>query len=198
MNRAILLSGGVDSSAIAFLEQPQLAIFVDYGQMPAVGELRAARAITKRLGIPLEAIRIDCSSLGSGDMAGTCASPYAPVPEWWPYRNQLLVTLAAPVALNMGAQEMLVGAVSTDGQHTDGTAEFIKTLNQLMIIQEGRIGVSAPAIGKTSVELVRDSGIPLSLLAWTHSCHVANLACGQCRGCVKRANVLDEIGFGAH
>ena len=129
-------------------------------------------------------------------MAGTCASPHAPVPEWWPYRNQLLVTLAAPVALKLGVQEILVGTVSTDGQHADGTPEFINALNQLLMIQEGRIGVAAPGLGRTSVELVHHSGIPLSLLAWTHSCHVAGLACGQCRGCVKRAGIFEEVGFG--
>ena len=85
--------GRVDSSAIALLERPQLAIVVDYGQLPAAGERRAALIIAKRLDIPLETIVVDCSSLGSGDMAGICASPHAPVPEWWPYRNQLLVTL---------------------------------------------------------------------------------------------------------
>ena len=198
MKRAILLSGGVDSSTIAFMERPQLAIVIDYGQMPAIGEWRAARAIAKRLNIPLETIEIDCSSLGSGDMAGTSASPYAPVPEWWPYRNQLLVTLAAPVALKLGIRELLIGTVSTDGQHADGTPEFIEALNQLMMIQEGGIRVVAPSLGRTSVELVQDSGIPLSLLAWTHSCHVASLACGQCRGCVKRSGIFKEIGFGPH
>ena len=71
MKRAILLSGGMDSSAIAFMERPQLAIVIDYGQMPAGGERRAARAVAKRLNIPLETIEIDCSFLGSGDMAGT-------------------------------------------------------------------------------------------------------------------------------
>ena len=196
MKRAILLSGGVDSSAIAYLERPELSIVVDYGQLPAVGERRAASAIAKRLNIPLETIEIDCSSLGSGDMAGSRASTHAPVPEWWPYRNQMLVTLAAPVALKFDIQEILVGTVSTDGQHADGTPEFIKALNQLMTIQEGQIGVIAPGLDRTSVELVRDSGIPPSLLAWTHSCHVANLACGQCRGCFKRANIFEEIGFG--
>ena len=196
MKRAILLSGGVDSSVLAFMERPQLAIVVNYGQLPAVGECRAARAIAKRLCIPLETVEIDCSSLGSGDMAGTGASPHAPVSEWWPYRNQLLVTLAAPVALKFGVQEILIGTVSTDGQHADGTPEFIRELNQLMMLQEGRIGVRAPGIGKTSSELVLDSAIPLSLLAWTHSCHVGGLACGQCRGCIKRAGIFEDIGFG--
>lgn len=195
MTRALLFSGGVDSSALAQLERPQLAIAIDYGQVPAAGEMRAAAAISRRLGLPLETIAIDCSSLGSGEMVGVEASQHAPTPEWWPYRNQLLVTLAAPVALKFGVDEILLGTVLTDSQNADGTADFVEALNQLMMLQEGRVRVSAPALSKTSAELVEDSGIEPSLLAWTHSCHVASLACGECRGCAKRADVLNDLDF---
>ncbi len=193
MKQAILLSGGVDSSAIAFVERPQLAIFVDYGQLPAEGEWRAANAVATRLGIPLEFIGIDCSTIGSGDLAGIEAAPHAPTSEWWPYRNQLLMTLAAPVALKLGVKEILVGTVLTDSLHADGTPGFIEALSTLMMMQEGGIRVTAPGLYKTSLDLVNDSGIPLSLLSWTHSCHVANLACGQCRGCTKRADTFEKI-----
>lgn len=196
MSRAILLSGGVDSSALATIERPDLAIVVDYGQLPAHGEMRAASAIASRLCLRLEELRIDCSPLGSGDLAGVEASRHAPSPEWWPYRNQLLVTLAAPLALRLGVHEILIGAVSTDGEHADGTAEFVQALDELLVLQEGGMRVSAPGLDRTSGELVQESGMPPSLIAWTHSCHVANLACGQCRGCVKRARVLQDIGFG--
>ena len=193
--RAILFSGGVDSSALAVIEKPDVGIVVDYGQVPAEGELRAARAISKRIGLCLETISIDCSSLGSGDLAGSEGSQHAPSPEWWPYRNQLLVTLAAPLALRLGVDEILIGSVATDRQHADGSPEFVEALNRLLVIQEGRIGVSAPGLERTSAELVRDSGIPASLLAWTHSCHTSSLACGQCRGCIKRASVIRDAGL---
>ena len=174
------------------IEEPDVGIVVDYGQLPAKGELRSARSIAKRIGLALETISIDCSSLGSGDLAGSKASRHAPIPEWWPYRNQLLVTLAAPVALKLGVDEVLLGTVSTDRQHADGSAEFIAALNHLMVIQEGGLRVSAPGIDRTSAELVRDSRIDATILAWTHSCHMASFACGQCRGCVKRAAVIRD------
>ena len=40
-------------------------------------------------------IRCDLSDLGSGDLVGKAANVAAPASEWWPYRNQMLVTLAA-------------------------------------------------------------------------------------------------------
>lgn len=45
----------------------------------------------------------------------------------------------------------------------------------------------------TTAELVRHSGVPREILAWAHSCHTGNLACGQCRGCVKHYQVTKEI-----
>jgi 7-cyano-7-deazaguanine synthase len=117
------------------------------------------------------------------------------VPEWWPFRNQLLVTLAGMRGVHLGVTELLVASVRTDGAHSDGTAAFYEQLDSLMRGQEGGIRVRAPAIGFTSVELVRRSGIPQELLAWSHSCHVASFSCGQCRGCAKHAEVMAELGY---
>ena len=37
----MLLSGGMDSIAVAYWRRPSLAITIDYGQVPAAGELRS-------------------------------------------------------------------------------------------------------------------------------------------------------------
>ena len=93
--RALLLSGGMDSIALAFWKRPEIAITIDYGQRAAEAEVTAARQVARELGIQHEVIAIDCTAIGSGDMAGSIALEIAPVPEWWPFRNQLLVTLYA-------------------------------------------------------------------------------------------------------
>ncbi|WP_186015289.1 7-cyano-7-deazaguanine synthase [Burkholderia gladioli] len=194
MKSALLLSGGQDSVALAYWLRPSLAISVNYGQLPAEAEMRAAVQVCKTLGISHTVVTVDCSSLGSGDLAGSAANAAAPSSEWWPYRNQLLVTLAASSALSFGADELLLGAVSTDSSHADGRQEFYDSIDRLMRIQEGGIRVRAPAIGMTSVDLIRESKIPLDLLLWAHSCHRSNLACGHCRGCLKHKNVMYELG----
>lgn len=195
MKKALLLSGGQDSVSLAYWTRPQLAITVDYGQLAAQAEIRAARAVCGTLAIEHVVLSIDCSSLGSGDMSRQDALPIAPISEWWPYRNQLLITLAAAAAVSRGACELLIGTVSTDGSHADGTRKFIDTIDNLMALQEGKLRVGAPAISLTSAQLVMTSGIPFELLAWAHSCHTSNWACGQCRGCIKHKNVLHELGF---
>lgn len=191
--RALLLSGGMDSIALAFWKRPELAFTVDYGQAPSSAEIAAARQICDELGIGHHVIRVDCSSLGSGDMANTKPLDIAPVPEWWPFRNQLLLTLAGMRAVSLGVRILMVGSVASDGVHADGRAEFFSAINTLMRLQEGTIRVEAPALCMTTAELVERSGIPRSLLAWAHSCHVSPLACGACRGCVKHYEVTMQV-----
>jgi len=191
---ALLLSGGMDSTALAWSIRPDLAITIDYGQQSARGEFRAASAVCDALNIKHRFVEIDCRSLGSGDLAGTNPHPVAPVSEWWPFRNQLLITLAASVALQEYISRILIGAVSTDNTHADGRAEFFEAIRGLLRLQEGEIDVETPAIDKTSVSLCRESKVPFEILAWSHSCHVSDLACGMCRGCMKHRATMRELG----
>lgn len=193
MTTAVLLSGGIDSIALTFWKRPSHAITIDYGQQAARAEIVAARQVSEELGIPHEIIKVDCSSIGSGDMIGAEPDPMAPVTEWWPYRNQLLVTLAAARGIALGVKRLLLGSVAADSSHVDGTLAFYDAIDALMRLQEGGISVEAPAISMSTVELVRKSRISRPLLAWSHSCHTGILACGGCRGCAKHYQVMGEL-----
>jgi 7-cyano-7-deazaguanine synthase len=118
--KALLLSGGMDSIAVAFWQRPEIAITIDYGQRAAGAEITAASQVAKEIGMQHEIIAIDCRAIGSGDMAGNDALRVAPVPEWWPFRNQLLVTFAAARGIVLGVTELMTGSVSSDGTHADG------------------------------------------------------------------------------
>lgn len=195
MTAAVLLSGGMDSIALTYWKRPSLALTIDYGQRPAAAEVDAASEVCLELAIEHEVIRIDCSHLGSGSLASTPPSVHAPVPEWWPYRNQLLITLAAMRVLDRGVSEILFGTVRGDDSHADGRPRFFKVITELLQAQEGGLLASAPAIELTTVDLIRKSGVPPSILGWAHSCHVANLACGTCRGCLKHYLTTSELGW---
>jgi 7-cyano-7-deazaguanine synthase len=185
----------MDSIAIAYWKRPTIAITIDYGQIPAEAELRAARATCSALNIPHDVVQVDCRSIGSGDLAGTAPLTVAPVPEWWPYRNQLLVTLGASRALVSGAQVVILGTVRSDGTHADGTLAFVERMSAVLAIQEGGLTLSAPAAHMSTAELVRAALIPFEILAWAHSCHTSNLACGRCRGCAKHFEATAELGL---
>lgn len=194
MKVALLLSGGMDSIAIAYWKRPAIAVTIDYGQRPAAGEVRASGAVAEALGIEHHLVSADLSALGSGDMAETGALDIAPLSEWWPFRNQMLVTLAAMRTIALGVERLLIGTLKTDGRHADGRPEFIQAMNAVQRLQEGEMMLEAPAIELTAAELIRTSGVPMDVLAWAHSCHVADYACGMCRGCRKHYETLQELG----
>jgi 7-cyano-7-deazaguanine synthase len=184
----------MDSIAIAFWKCPDLAITIDYGQRAAAAEIRAASAVCLVLGIEHHVIQIDLKALGSGDMSGNEALPNAPASEWWPFRNQMLITLASMRGIALGADRLLIGTLRTDAFHADGTEGFIELMNELLQSQEGKIALDAPAVTLTAVELIRVSEVPMEILGWAHSCHTAEHACGTCRGCRKHYETLDELG----
>ena len=141
----------------------------------------------------MEYHEVNCSSLGSGDLINQEALDLSPSPEWWPYRNQLLVTLACMKGIALGVTELMTASVKSDAFHKDGTPEFYRLIDNLMTYQEGVIKISSPCIDMTSVELVGQSAIPDSLLHWAHSCHTSNVPCGHCRGCNKYRQVMYEL-----
>jgi 7-cyano-7-deazaguanine synthase len=146
MSTALLISGGQDSAALAFWHKPKLGIFVNYGQVPWRAELRASRIICEELQIPIEVISADCTQMGSGQLADKPQLEIGSTPEWWPFRNQLLLTLAGAVAVRKQISELLIGTVASDVRHRDGTLEFIRLIDNLVSIQEGHLHVRAPAI----------------------------------------------------
>lgn len=183
----------MDSIALAYWKKPAYSFTIDYGQKPANAEIRAAAQVSKALGIDHHVIRVDCSNLGSGDMNGSEPLSLAPAPEWWPFRNQLLVTLACMKGVSLEINELLVGSVVSDTFHKDGTEQFYEKISDLMAYQEGSIVIAAPAIKMNTVELIKKSEIPTSILLWAHSCHKSNQPCMACNGCHKYLSVLQEI-----
>lgn len=191
----LLLSGGLESSALAVWRRPDLTLTIDYGQAPASGEVRAAEAVCQELGLDHHVLHADCGAVGSGLLASSAPAAGAPSEEWWPYRNQLLVTLAAAWGVRYDVETIVVGSVLGDGErHADGTQEFYERLDTVLALQERGVRVSAPAGGMTSDALITASGITDAVLGWTHSCHSSDFACGVCPGCSKHREVRERLG----
>lgn len=189
----LLLSGGVDSAALAALLRPAHCLSIDYGQRPAMSEKSAAQAVAAALGLPFATLAVDCRAVGAGLLAdeGSVSRVEAPT-EWWPFRNQLLITLAAAWALrHTQADTVVLAAVAGDGdRHRDGSAEFFTALDNALTLQEGQMHVVAPASSLSSNDLISLAGVGLDILGWTHSCHRSDTPCGHCPGCAKRSAVL--------
>lgn len=203
----LLLSGGLDSAAVAAWTRPTQTLFVDYGQRPAAAEARAAAAVAAQLGLPHAQVTVDASAVGAGLLsAAGQASAAKGSPEWWPFRNQLLVTIAAAWVMSPAggaegrsvglAERVTVGTVRGDGaRHADGTAGFFAALDALLSVQEGGLRCSAPGLNLSTADLIAASGIGDDVIGWTHSCHTSTLPCSDCPGCWKREQVLDRLSL---
>lgn len=202
--RALLFSGGIDSTALAHALRPERLVFIDYGQLAAAGERRAARSIAGDLQLALREIAVDLRSLGSGSMARGAAAagdhvdkrlakdgPNVP-PEHWPYRNQALVTIAAMALASENVEAILIGTVAGDDAHDDGTPAFREALGTLLSLQSGP-DLQAPIAERSIEEWLRAHPVPEDVMRWSFSCHVSEWACGACRGCAKHDRVMSAI-----
>ncbi len=197
MKTMLLLSGGMDSVALCYWKRPDFCVTIDYGQNSAAGECRAAKQVANFLAIPHEVISINCSAIGFGSLQINHRKPpnsRQKVPEsWWPYRNQMLITIAAARCVAFGVDRLAIGTVAGDQHYCDGRRSFIDAMAMVLKVQEYRIVLRAPAIALTTEQLIRRSRIPSALLAWAHSCHTAPVACGICAGCEKSARVWKSV-----
>ncbi|WP_255456169.1 7-cyano-7-deazaguanine synthase [Tropicibacter sp. Alg240-R139] len=150
--KVLLLTGGMALIAVAYWKRPEIAITINYGQKAAEAESTDAAQVVKELSLKHEILKIDCTNIGSGDMAGNDPLESAPVREWWPFRNQLLVTFAAARGMSFGATEVMTDSVPLDKSHADGRPEFYRALDLLVALQEGGIKVSAPALGSGPID----------------------------------------------
>jgi 7-cyano-7-deazaguanine synthase len=177
----LLLSGGVASAAVAAWRRPERCLFVDYGQAPATSARSAALAIASYLGLRWTELAFDATALArSGGPS-----------ERWPYRNQLLITLAAAWAQPREERMILVGSVrEEDDFRPDASHLFFRRVDQLLRVQPGALRLGVPALGMSLAELVGVSGVGPELLDLTYACEVGAVPCGRCRGCRTRDALL--------
>lgn len=195
VKKAILLSGGIDSICLTYDLKPDIAYTIDYGQTVAEREIYVSDFVCQKLEIQHKIIRVDCKSLGSGTLANSENLSISPSEEWWPFRNQLLITLACMQAIKDGISEIYLASVKSDNFHKDGTKDFYKLSDELVSYQEGKIRILCPTLEYFSHELVSKFNVPLELLSIAHSCHISNIACGKCSGCIKQLKVRYEINL---
>lgn len=195
MKKAVLLSGGVDSICLTYGIMPDVAYTIDYGQNVAEREIYVSKYICSELNIDHKVIKVDCRSLGSGSLANSEESSISPSKEWWPFRNQLLVTFASMQAVKDSVKEIYLASVKSDNFHKDGTDGFYNLINALVSFQEGEIGVICPTLENYSHELINKYNVPIDLILMAHSCHISNLACGKCSGCIKQLRVRHELNI---
>jgi 7-cyano-7-deazaguanine synthase len=168
-----------------------LAIFIDYGQITVDGERAAAQRICKLLDLELVEISCDASMIGSGSLRFGAAAGLRK--EYWPFRNQFLLTIGAMYGETYAVDEILFGSVKEDLRFPDCTKKFFDRCNHLISLQHSGIRISAPAVEMSVIDLVKRSNMTWEIFGWCHSCNVSARSCGQCGSCVKASRVLAAL-----
>lgn len=191
--KALLYSGGIDSTLLLHALSPDIAITIRYGQLAQDAEVKAAKHFASSLNIAHETIDVDFSKFGRGVMVGRKIGTEKIFEEFWPFRNQMLATVAGMHLFENSEVEILFGTLSHDGKFLDGTKEFYGNLSNLFEIQEGNIKISAPFLEKSIDCIIKKYKISPFILPACHSCHVAGVPCGECNGCRKNSEVLGRL-----
>lgn len=219
MKKIVLLSGGVDSStclAVALQDaEPKdvLALNIYYGQKHE-REMRSARDIAAFYGVEIMEMDLsvifaksDCSLLKSSNNAVPHAS-YAeqqkehegkPVSTYVPFRNGLMLSAAASIAVSIGAEEIYYGAHADDAAgnaYPDCSELFTIAINGAINIgTAGAVNIVAPFVSLNKAAVVKkglELGVPYEL---TWSCYEGGEhPCGECGTCVDREKAFKANG----
>jgi 7-cyano-7-deazaguanine synthase len=197
----VLLSGGMDSVTALYHTREnseiQLALSFDYGSKHNARELHYAAWHCRHLGIPHRVVNIDfiaelfeSSLLQGGD----------PIPDGHyaeesmkqtvvPFRNGILLAIAAGVAENAGSGRLVIAAHSGDHAiYPDCREPFMQGMEQA--VREGtyaRVEISRPFIHMDKAAIAR-RGAELGIdFSQTWSCYKGgHTHCGVCGTCVER------------
>lgn len=219
MKSIVLLSGGLDSATCLALalegttNDNVLAVNMYYGQKHEK-EIQAARDVAKFYGVELMELDLssifsksDCSLLKSSGKAVPTGS-YAeqqkdsngkPVSTYVPFRNGLMLSAAASIAVSIGAGVVYYGAHSDDvagNAYPDCSPEFVDAINQAVSIGTGfQCRIIAPFAKATKADIVRyglEHNVPYEL---TWSCYNGgDKPCGKCGTCIDRAKAFEQNG----
>ena len=201
MKVCVLLSGGMDSVTALFQanndHEVVSALSFDYGSKHAAREIPCAVANCARLGIPHRVIALPfINEVFSSDLLQNGGD----IPEGHyahenmkqtvvPFRNGIMLAIAAGYAESTGAEGLVIAAHSGDHAiYPDCRAAFTNAMAEA--IKEGtyaQIEILAPFMNEDKAQIVRH-GVSLGIdYTQTYSCYNGREKhCGRCGTCVER------------
>lgn len=219
MKAIVLLSGGLDSTTCLALAlegaspKEVLAVNMYYGQRHE-REMQSARNVAKHYGVELMELDLsaifaksDCSLL-KGSKQNIPEGSYAeqqkdraghPVSTYVPFRNGLMLSAAASIAVSVGASNIYYGAHADDAAgnaYPDCSPQFADAMNEA--ISRGtdyKCRIIAPFIRANKADIVRyglEHKVPYEL---TWSCYKGGKKpCGKCGTCIDRKKAFEKNG----
>jgi len=212
MKAVCLLSGGMDSSTLAYVAKSKgydiLALHLNYGQRTERKELSSAKKIAGLLHAEaFVEINLDYfTKFGASSLTdrGIAVEEFDParahMPSTYvPFRNANLLSIATSFAEARGADAIFIGVQSLDySGYPDCRPEFIAAFQKVIDLgtkDTTKITLFTPFIRMTKTEILREGirlGVPYE---HTWSCYRnEGKACGTCGSCHFRKEAFDAVG----
>jgi 7-cyano-7-deazaguanine synthase len=213
MKAVCLLSGGMDSSTLAYVAKSKgydiLALHLNYGQRTEKKELASAKKIAGLLDakafieINLDYFtKFGASSLTDKGIAVEEFDPArAHVPNTYvPFRNANLLAIATSFAEARNADAIFIGVQSLDySGYPDCRPAFIEAFQKVIDLgtkDTTKITLFTPFIQMTKTDILREGtrlGVPYE---HTWSCYRnEGKACGTCGSCHFRKEAFNAVGI---
>jgi len=211
MKAVCLVSGGMDSSTLAYLAKSRgydiLALHVNYGQRTERKELACAKKIAALLGAQ-DFVEIDlgyfskfgASSLTDRRIEVDRFDPARPdLPNTYvPFRNANLLSIATSFAEARGADAIFIGVQALDySGYPDCRPQFIEAFQHVIDVgtkDTTNIELITPFIRMTKIDILREGlnlGVPYE---HTWSCYRNETrACGTCGSCYFRREAFSAL-----
>jgi len=211
----VLFSGGLDSTtALAWARSRYddvRALTFDYGQRHHL-EVAMARRAARRLGVPHALLKVDLRQIGGSALtdrriplphrARAASSRPGPPSTYVPFRNGILLALAAAWAETRGIRDLVCGFhVADSPDYPDTTPTFVRAMEKA--VRAGtkaafggpKARILAPLLGLSKADIIR-LGLRLGAdYAHSVSCYAgAERPCGTCPACRFRARAWKAVG----
>lgn len=202
-DKIIVLSGGMDSVTLLheYASEICLALTFDYGSNHAKNEIRCAEYHCQLLDIPHKVIPMAFikEDFNSSLLEGPNAIPtgsYAidnMTSTVVPFRNGIMLSIAAGYAESMGAASVMIANHSGDHDiYPDCTPNFIDAMDRAILTGTyNHVRLLAPYTSLTKTEIVA-IGKTLNIdYSKTWSCYKGcDKPCGECATCREREEAL--------
>lgn len=210
LKSVVLLSGGMDSAVALRLAAREhdviLAISFDYASKHNARELPFAARQAASLAVPHSIVNLSSISshlkssllLDGGDIPEGEYAEDNMAQTVVPFRNGIMLSVAAGVAESHRAQALVIAAHSGDHSlYPDCRPEFTQSMSQAIAAGTyDHIQVLAPFIHKSKSDIARlgaELGVDFAL---TWSCYKGGERhCGKCGTCLERKQAFTEAGL---
>jgi 7-cyano-7-deazaguanine synthase len=217
LRAVIVISGGLDSLVTTALLRksspnvPLNGLFVDYGQQAAEQEKQAATRIARKYGVCLDIVEVSMPFLSDTPLCDPSVEIFEVAESKRPaggdpsvivpFRNMIILGMAASLAATVEADQIWVGFDHRPGAAVkDISPEFVSAMNAS--INKASSLHSPPLIvaplNRSSKKETIETGISLKVdfkLSWSCYNGASDSACGKCPACVERKEAFKALGL---